>query len=282
MGATIQPVMLNVRVGWSQIKGCRNSQQDRATIVTWPSGFRLLIVADGMGGQRGGDVASHVVLEKFKQHFVESQERNIRRRLVAALEAANVALYHEVVKTPELVGMGTTLLAVTFDGSAIRWVSVGDSPLWLIRNGEIQRLNQNHSVAQILEDKVKAGIISEQTAKYAPDRSELLEAVMGENIKMLDAPEQSMTLEEGDIVVLASDGVESCSAQSIASLVKPGQGVEQFVSAVLDSVLSERRVSQDNATLAVLQVEECDEGAVRAREDSGHLCGVEAPSSPSN
>ena len=84
--------MYSVQVAWSQIIGARKSQQDSASVVTWPNGFRLLLLADGMGGHVGGDIASSLVIDTFKQQFIESDEQDIKQRLINALDAANLAI----------------------------------------------------------------------------------------------------------------------------------------------------------------------------------------------
>lgn len=247
--------MLRNDIAWSQIIGTRSSQQDSAGIISWPNGFKLLLLADGMGGHTGGDIASSLAVEVFRNHFIQSEQPDIRKRMIEALTAVNLGIYQKVKETPDLSGMGTTLIAVAFDGLSIQWLSVGDSPLWLIRDGNIKRINQNHSMSVILAEKVAAGEISQEEANTSPDRSQLLEAVMGEDIKMVDAPEDSFLLAEGDCLILASDGVESCGNDEILNLTNDKlMGAEQLTKAILNAVSDVGKRSQDNASLVVMKL----------------------------
>jgi serine/threonine protein phosphatase PrpC len=246
---------VQVDIAWAQILGKRKSQQDSAAVISWPNGFRLLLLADGMGGIHGGDVASSLVIEEFKQHFCASSEPDMRTRLIDALEAANVAVYQRVREQPELNGMGTTLIALVFDGSSIQWISVGDSPMWLSRKGRLLRLNENHSMAALLDEQAEQGEISQEEALSSPERSQLLEAVLGENIEMLDAPEQAMDMQEGDTLLLASDGVETLTDVYIQQFVSTaGLSAEALTHNMLEAIEGAGRPRQDNATLIALRL----------------------------
>ncbi|MBN4053421.1 serine/threonine-protein phosphatase [Haliea sp. AH-315-K21] len=245
--------------GWGQIIGTRKSQQDHAVIVNWPTGFALSILADGMGGHAGGAEASHLVVDTFRQSFVDSTESNIRQRFLEGLSAANLAVYEHAKNNPELEGMGSTFLAVTFDGSAIQWISVGDSPLWLFRDGEIRQINENHSMAAVLAKQVEEGLISKEEAASSPERSQLLDAVLGKDIKMVDAPEEALQVQNGDIIILASDGVETCSLEELQELLTSetqdaASSAKQIVAKILTKVEEHQRKSQDNSTVNVLRI----------------------------
>ena len=247
--------MFATEVAWSQILGERKSQQDYAAIVSWPNGFRLLLLGDGMGGHIGGDIASRSVLETFRDHFVHSEQADMRLRMIESLDVANKELYQMAKAQPELTGMGTTLIALIYDGSSIQWLSVGDSPMWLVRGGNITRINQNHSMSEILAAKVQSGEMSPEEAARSPLRTQLLEAVMGENINMLDAPDSIIPLQEGDWLILASDGVESCEEKDILKLteIQPNSP-EIFTLNLLKAVSDVGKPSQDNASVVVMQV----------------------------
>ena len=262
--------MYKAEVAWSQIQGARESQQDSACVVTWPNGFRLLVLADGMGGHAGGAEASAVAVESFKQSFSQNLDSDIRDRLLQALESANDAILTESSNNDELAGMGTTIVALAFDGSSAQWVSVGDSPLWLVRNSEIIRLNDNHSMAGLYQKRAEAGEITPEEAAAAPNQSRLLEAVMGEKLEMIDAPGEAINLDSGDILILASDGVESCSESELIELVgECAPDTETIVQKTLEAVQLKQRPKQDNATLIVLSTQEeiTTEDDMRPRDD---------------
>lgn len=244
---------------WGQIIGTRKSQQDHAAIVNWSNGFSLSILADGMGGHAGGAEASQLVVNTFRETFVESSESNIRQRFLEGLSAANLAVYDHAKENPELEGMGSTFLAVVFDGSSIQWASIGDSPLWHYRDGNIKQINENHSMASVLAKQVEEGLISKEEAATSPERSQLLEAILGRDIKMLDAPEEVLPVQEGDIFILASDGVESCSLEELEELLNiesqnTAINAETLVTKILSAVESHKKKSQDNSTVNIIRV----------------------------
>tara|TARA_R110000824_G_scaffold336_10_gene2328 strand:- start:10120 stop:10953 length:834 start_codon:yes stop_codon:yes gene_type:complete len=251
--------VLDAESAWGQIIGTRKTQQDDAAIVNWPNGFSLSMLADGMGGHAGGAEASQLVVNTFRQHFIDSTENNIRQRFLSSLSAANLAVFDYTQQHPELEGMGATFLAVVFDGASIQWISVGDSPLWLFRNDEITRLNENHSMSTVLAKQVAEGLISAEEAATSPERSQLLEAVLGKDIKLLDAPEESFPVQEGDIIILASDGVETCSLDELQVLLStstenPDCNAEALIEAILSRVDAHQRASQDNSTLNIIRI----------------------------
>ena len=243
-------------VAWSQIVGSRNSQQDRAAILSWSNSFRLLLLADGMGGHLGGDVASQCVVDRFCDHFINSEQVELRQRLIDSLDAANSVIHQIVREKPELQGMGTTLVAAVFDGLSIQWVSVGDSPMWLLRDGTLRRLNENHSMSVILAEQVAAGEMTNEAAAESPLRGQLLDAIVGERIRMLDAPKSTIALEEGDWLIIASDGVETCTEADILRLVRgsPPPEANEFVKDLLAIVAAAGNKAQDNATVVAMHV----------------------------
>ena len=242
-------------IAWDQIQGRRSSQQDCAVCVPIADDQHLLVLADGLGGEIAGDVASAVAVRSFCAAYeAPAMPDEPRARLLAALQAANYAVHDRIVAEPELAGMGTTLTAAVVNGRQLRWVSVGDSPMWLFRNGAVRRLNANHSVAGELADQVAAGDMTAAEAAAAPNRSLLFEAVQGEDIELVDAPDAPEPLEPGDVVVLASDGVESCPPEELAEIVSGIENAEVLVERVLAAVEAHRLTFQDNATLIVLRV----------------------------
>ena len=243
-------------IAWGQIQGARRSQQDTAACLSWPHDLHLLVLADGIGGHVGGAVASETVVTSFRDAFVGSPDLPTRTRLVHALQEANLALFDRAEAEPRLAGMGTTIAAAGLEGGSLYWVSVGDSPMWLFRAGEMRRLNEDHSVGGMLEKSVAAGEISAEDAAGARDRSSLLDAVQGNDIKLVDAPRSPLALCPGDIVVLASDGVESCANDELREIACSGHpSSADLADAVLEAVESHEKPGQDNATVIVLRLD---------------------------
>jgi protein phosphatase len=107
---------------------------------------RLYVVADGMGGHQGGEVASETAVRTMRESFVESTPDG----LLEAAHEANDAVIDRASDDPDLRGMGTTLVAIapTADGEAVAWINVGDSRLYLLRDGELVQVSEDHSLVQ--------------------------------------------------------------------------------------------------------------------------------------
>lgn len=248
---------LEADLAWGQVQGRRASQQDSATFVSWTDSRHLLLLGDGLGGHVAGDVASTIVTGTFREAFITADELEIRDRLQKSLNTANLAIFDKVRSAPELAGMGTTIIAAYVHEDGLWWISVGDSPLWLFRNAAGRRLNQNHSIAGILDQQAAEGEISAAQAARSPERSRLLDAVMGERIQMIDAPGIPLPLRAGDVLVLASDGVETCSLADLAEIVSGHSGsAKALVQDILDAVEAHEEPYQDNATVVVMQLQD--------------------------
>ena len=243
-------------IAWDQIQGRRQTQQDCAICIPLGAAHHLLVLADGMGGHAAGDVASSVAVTSFCGAFeAPGMPEEPNERLLAALEAANYAIHDEVAAAPELAGMGTTLVAVVVDGRELRWASVGDSPLWLIRGGAIRRLNADHSVAGELAERVETGELTAAEAATMSGGSLLLSALQGENVDLVDIPEASERLEPDDIVIVASDGVETCSLDDLVSMARGEASAGDIVRRILAIIEDQQGVNQDNATLIVCRLQ---------------------------
>lgn len=241
-------------VAWGQIQGQRKHQQDRAHCQSLGNGCHLLVLGDGMGGHVAGDIASATVIERFRDAFVnDGGESTPRVRLLQALKAANHALFDRIQENPRLAGMGTTLVAAAVEDRSLYWISVGDSPLWLFRNGEMRRLNENHSIGGLLDQRAAHGEITREEARKSAGRSQLLEAVMGDDIKLYDAPPEPLKLQSDDLIVLASDGIETCSPEELQNIVAERFAAAELVHAILKAVETHALPSQDNATLIVFR-----------------------------
>lgn len=241
-------------LGIAQDQGARPYQEDRAVRMDLPKGTGF-VLCDGMGGHAGGDVAASLATEHFAAVMAQASERPVPDRLAAALKAANQALAEALAQSDELEGMGATLVGVVIDDGRVWWVSVGDSPLWVIRNGETLRLNENHSLAAVVDAAARRGEISEEQARRDPRRNQLRSAVMGHEIDLVDLPSRPTELEAGDIVLAASDGVETLSDLEIGQLVssRAAAGMPQVAGELVEAVIAREKRRQDNVTVCLYQ-----------------------------
>jgi protein phosphatase len=212
-------------------------------------------LADGMGGHAGGALASGTACSTFLAAY-GSSSGDVPARLDEALQLANQAIAAQVVENPSLNGMGCTLIGTTFSAPGIQWVSVGDSPLFLVRGGEIVLLNEDHSLAPEIDKLAAAGKISWDQAKSDPRRHFLRSALTGADMDLIDRSHRPLALEPGDVVILSSDGIHTLSEPDILRVVTEtvAGGPEAVANALLAAVEAGGDIYQDNTTVVVVRV----------------------------
>lgn len=249
-------------------KGARSYQEDTAFVWSGdgagPSppvppgsgnGEIVAVLADGMGGHAGGALASRRACEAFLESCKAGQGRN-RERLVAGLRAANSAIASIVEQNPLMSGMGSTLIGTVFGSEGVEWVSVGDSPLMLYRNGEIALLNEDHSLAPELDRLVSEGVLTEEEARRDPRRHMLRSAVTGEEIDLVDVSKRPLPIEQGDYVILASDGLQTLEQSEVERIIAAysADGAEAVADALIRAVDHVRDPHQDNTTVVAVRI----------------------------
>ena len=234
-------------------KGARSYQEDSAA-VSESAGVLTAVLADGMGGHAGGALASGLAC-KFFLHAFATSSGDVPARLTEALDLANAAIAHETAGNPALSGMGCTLIGAAFGPQGIEWVSVGDSPLYLYREGSVALVNEDHSLAPMLDMLAASGKITEEQAKSDPRRHMLRSAVTGEELDLVDLCKQPLPVETGDYVILASDGIHSLDGEEIARVIAAyaNDGPQAVASALIRAVLAARDPFQDNTTVVAVR-----------------------------
>jgi protein phosphatase len=149
---------------------------------------RLLVVADGMGGHEGGEIASGIAVEMVRQTW-SSGAGDPSELLVAALSKAHAAIQDYAREHPELAGMGTTCTAAALIGGLLYYGHVGDTRLYLIRGGAIRRVTHDHSLVQRLVD---TGVITPEQAADHPDRNVLVSALGMNGAVTVDVPDAAI------------------------------------------------------------------------------------------
>ena len=265
---------LGGRFAARQIPGKREYQEDDYGLLDGRdlgldgSEHTMLLVADGMGGHVGGATASGLLSKTFVEAYPQAAGP-IVDRLRECLEAANKAIADAIAENPELESMGSTLVAAVVSSEGLNWISVGDSPLWLFREGQLERLNADHSMAPVLEDLVATGRMTVEEAAQDSRRHSLRSAVMGDDIHLVDVSSQPVAVEEGDRLLLASDGLMTLSDQEIADILKKTQDapLEDSAVALIQAVEEAEHPQQDNTTVLLYAPAEGAESATTALGD---------------
>ncbi|MCG3172374.1 MAG: hypothetical protein GMKNLPBB_00524 [Myxococcota bacterium] len=179
----------------------------------------VFAVADGMGGHAGGETASRLAVEAVSQVFTNGRPdkeisdifridnsngefSHVRLLMLQAFAQANTNIIRFALENPHLHGMGTTLTAMAFEGYTIHFAHVGDSRAYILRNGELRQLSEDHS---LVYQHVKAGLLTEEQARNSMFRNIIIRSVGTEPELTVDS--WSFEAQNGDIFLLCSDGL---------------------------------------------------------------------------
>jgi protein phosphatase len=217
------------------------------------TGELLAVLADGMGGHVAGAEAARTACRAFIEAYAE--EREAGGRLKTALERSNAAIGSAVSSDPRLEGMGSTLLAVAFGEGGLTWVSVGDSPLYLFRSRHLYQLNQDHSLAPVLDQLAAKGEIDETAALQHPRRHYLRSALTGSGIELVDLRDNLFALKPGDWVLLASDGIDTLEPGLMADILAlhADADPDTVARALIEAIEAAGDPAQDNTTIMAVK-----------------------------
>jgi protein phosphatase len=210
---------------------------------------RLAVVADGMGGYEGGQEASRLAVETVRSVYDNAFGGSPQDTLIGALEAAHQNIQRFALEHPQFYGMGTTCTALAIVGRELSFAHVGDSRLYLIRSESISRLTRDHSYVGRL---VETGIVRSEDAESHPQRH-ILTAALGSGRDVTPhVPEHPTSLEEGDFLLLCTDGLWGVVGDAdLARVVQTNPPIEACQKLV-DMALE--RGGPDNITVLVLRV----------------------------
>lgn len=218
-------------------------------------GGRLLIVADGMGGHRGGATASRLAGETVKMQYLDSETSDIPTALRESLSRANARIFSEAQSNPELRGMGTTTSVLAVRDHHGWLAHVGDSRIYLVRGGQIKQLTDDHSLVATM---VREGLLTSAEAETHPRRN-VLQRSMGVAEDVEIDVRGPFELREGDTFILCSDGLHGVVKEH-ELLEIAGGTIEEAADEFLRRALE--RGAPDNVTVIVARVEATDEAPV--------------------
>ena len=245
--------MLTTEIAGDQIDGAREYQEDAFLITRLGDTATLAIVADGMGGHAAGNVASNMAIQSFNKfltsRFPFTEPAEVLRQ--AVLEA-NQSIADTIHETPALKGMGCTLVCAVIDEARLHWVSVGDSHLYVCRDGTLEKLNADHSYGGFLAALQAEGRAAPNQTGFSANM--LMSAVAGGEINAIDCPSTPYTLRAGDRLLIASDGVDSLPLPTLTELMARDKSPRETVATLLAEVAAAAVPRQDNTTVIALKV----------------------------
>jgi len=209
----------------------------------------LLIVCDGMGGHKGGDIASRIAVETIKNHFENlNTNYNIPEEIRISLETANDSIIQKAKEDTELSDMGSTVVLVLIKDGLAYYVGVGDSRIYRIRSGEIQQITKDDSLVQQMVD---SELITEDEAKVHPKKNVITKA-LGINDKLEPKIYEPFKLQVKDRLILCSDGLTAhVDEKEILQLTEnntPQEAAQKLVD------LANERGGTDNITVQIASV----------------------------
>ncbi len=217
----------------------------------------VMVVADGMGGQAFGEIASRLALRTAWDHASEAvcwvmkldkgSREEVRARAEACVRQLNETLLEQARLNPEFAGMGTTLTCAYSMGHDLVVIHVGDSRAYCLRGQEIRQITQDHTLAQ---DLIESGMAPESTVAFR----HLLTNCLGAGSDDVTAEVNFLSLQDGDRLLLCTDGLSDLvQDEEIADIVCLGQDPQVACQTLVDLALS--RGGKDNITVLLARFE---------------------------
>ena len=209
-----------------------------------------MAVADGVGGEACGEIASRIAVDSVMQEFRESlpfvkDRADLPFYLKAVYNKANIKILHNCLEHRERMGMCTTLTVALLKGTELTIAHIGDTRGYMLHGSELIKLTEDHNEAASL---VKQGQITESEAKQHPGRNRLFK-VLGEN-QYLNPDIYSYNISYGDLVFLCSDGLYSfMSVEQFKACCAARNDLEGICARLIDQALEGK--SSDNITVTV-------------------------------
>ena len=227
----------------------REMNQDYVFASDQPVGNlpNLLIVADGMGGHKAGDLASRYAVETMVEYIRnEKKEERPIPLLGAAIHTANDAVAAKAKTNRELEGMGTTVVAAAVQGEYLYVANVGDSRLYLI-DREIEQITRDHS---LVEEMIRVGELKREDARKHPDRNVITRAVGVHTPVKIDFFD--VKLERGDIILLCSDGLTNMVEDSeILRIVRKSSSLKEAAQKLVNE--ANKNGGKDNISVVLAE-----------------------------
>jgi protein phosphatase len=211
----------------------------------------LYLVADGMGGHKGGEIASSLAVTSIIASFSADDGDDRGAVLLSAVEHANRLVLNESQADTTLAGMGTTCTAMAVRSGFAHFVHVGDSRAYVLRDGELVQITQDHS---LVGEMVRSGILSDEDARIHPKRNVITRSLGIQKTVPLDTPFTPFELKESDTFLLCSDGLTSMVQDAEIAQVLASAPPDGTCRRLVDD--ANQRGGRANITVVVVRIDE--------------------------
>ena len=253
----------SIKVGVSSILGTREYQQD-TVFANVENGVAVGVVCDGMGGLDGGEIASQTATMTFAEDFYSwLGSDSFREDMILQFMRDEAVKMDKAVSglknaSGEFLDAGTTVVATVIFGNRMYWMSVGDSRIYILRNGKIRTLTRDHNVRLLIDEELRRGIISQDEYDMRARNAEGLISYLGiGQLELIDTNEGDIPviLEKDDIVILCSDGVyKRLTDEAVADIVWCEEpDMKRAARRLTDVVMQYTQKSQDNTSIVLMQ-----------------------------
>ena len=231
----------------------RTHNEDSVVVMTNEAGEKLMIVADGMGGHRSGEIASSIVVSHVGKSFTDKKQLGTKEEakewMKNVISESNVLIYKYTIDNPDSMGMGTTIVMSLITNDYLLFGNIGDSSGYVLKNNHLHKITVDHTLVNLL---VKSGELTEEEAREHPRRNVLMRA-LGTNMSV----EMDIFDVETDV-----DGVLLCS-DGLTNMLKD----EQIIKVLIEDIPVENKVKKlivkcnnrggtDNISIAYLEKKE--------------------------
>ncbi|TDX49201.1 Stp1/IreP family PP2C-type Ser/Thr phosphatase [Orenia marismortui] len=220
----------------------RNKNEDKYLALN-KQDFDIIAVADGMGGHKGGDIASSLAVQRIKNYNFNSDQ--LKEDIITCIELANKDIKNKSLKDEECQGMGTTLTLGVIKDRIITIGHIGDSRAYLFRNQQLTQLTEDHSyVGELL----RKNIINKEEAKNHPKKNLLMRSLGIDNSVEVDL--LSLELKSEDLILICSDGLTNMlSDKEIEEILSSEEGLKVKVEKMI--FLANQEGGYDNITVVI-------------------------------
>ena len=228
-------------------KGLRRDSNQDAFLINKDLG--LYIVADGMGGHSGGEVASALAVKTVEEFIKKNKSSSLpsRELVYQAYVAASRKIYEHAARDTHLMGMGTTMVLCYFDGSSFFIGNVGDSRVYLFRKPHLWQITEDHS---LMNEQLRAGIINEDQIKSFTSKNVITRSVGYEKEVVVDVLERAAS--PGDAFLLCSDGLSGLVPDTMITEILNRTDSGKIVGTCVERALANG--GDDNVTVMYLEV----------------------------
>ena len=240
-------------IGFKSDKGIKRSNNEDACFVMPKE--NIYIVADGVGGNNGGEIASRTAVSHIAEYVrnnpptdIVNQEVLLQEYLLACLSEINQVIYDLANKYPENAGMATTIVIAVLAEAHAYIMNIGDSRAYIYRNEKIRQITEDHTYINTL---VKLGIITPEEARVHPKRNMITKALGGERDIAPDF--FGLEIQEGDILLICTDGLHGeLTDDTISAILSEGLSMPETCGKLITK--ANRSGGRDNITVVCLKI----------------------------